>query len=94
MSLTSPDRSCIRSLGELPERLEHVSGPVSRVMADVSVKMAARALVDRDVQYVGPNIVIPTGSHGEALRLVRELRAALEIGSEAYRLADDMAVRG
>lgn len=60
-----------------PEGLEHISGPVERVVSDLSVKVAARALVDRDIQYDGQNIIIPTGSHAEALRLVRELRAAL-----------------
>lgn len=39
---------------------------------------AAKALIDRDCQYLGPNIVIPCADHGEALRLVRELRAAIE----------------
>lgn len=47
------------------------------IVADLAVKVAARALVDRDIQYDGSNIIIPTGSHAEALRLVRELRAAL-----------------
>jgi hypothetical protein len=61
-----------------PEGLEHISGPVDRVVSDLSVKVAARALVDRDVQYDGPRVIIPCGSHAEALRLVRELRAALE----------------
>ncbi|RAK68781.1 hypothetical protein [Phenylobacterium kunshanense] len=46
-------------------------------VSEIAIRMAARALVDRDIQYDGQNIIIPTGSHAEALRLVRELRAAL-----------------
>lgn len=57
---------------------EHVSGPLARVMADIELKMAARALMDRDCRYDGPNIVIPCNSHAEAIQLVRELRTALE----------------
>lgn len=35
------------------------------------------ALVDRDCHYDGGNIVIPCGSHAEAIRLMREFRAAI-----------------
>jgi hypothetical protein len=39
---------------------------------------AAKAMVSRDCQYIGANIVIPCADHGEALKLVRELRAAID----------------
>lgn len=38
---------------------------------------AIAALFDRDCRYEGENIVIPCGSHSEAIRLVAQARAAL-----------------
>lgn len=38
---------------------------------------AANAIVDRDCQYDGPNVVIPCTDHAEAIRLFAELRAAV-----------------
>ncbi len=35
------------------------------------------ALVSRDCRYEGGNIVIPCGSHAEALRIMSEFRAAI-----------------
>lgn len=38
---------------------------------------AGKALVDRDCEYHGSNIVIPCESHADAIRLLREFRDAL-----------------
>lgn len=38
---------------------------------------AGHALADRECRYEGNNIVIPCGSHGEAIKLMADLRAAL-----------------
>lgn len=46
------------------------------------VRSAAKALIDRDCQYAGANVVIPCADHAEAMRLVRELRAAIADTSE------------
>lgn len=46
-------------------------------VSEIALRMAARALVDRPVLYEEGCIVIPCGDNAEALRLVRELRAAL-----------------
>jgi hypothetical protein len=58
--------------------LTHIGGAMRRVVKDLDVKIAARALIDRDCRYDGPNIVIPCADHGEAIRLVADLRRALE----------------
>jgi hypothetical protein len=59
-------------------------GDKARLMADACLIAAAsdmltsgKALADRDCIFDGGNIVIPCGSHGEALRLMNEFRAAL-----------------
>ena len=39
---------------------------------------AVAVMIDRNLQYDGPNIVIPCASHAEAIRTVANLRAAHE----------------
>jgi UDP-N-acetylmuramoylalanine-D-glutamate ligase len=55
-----------------------VGDALRKALASSVLLGAAKALIDRDCQYLGPNIVIPCADHGEAMRLVRELRAAIE----------------
>ena len=52
--------------------------PTQSIVNDLGLKLAVRELVERDCRYDGPCIVIPCESHGEAIRLMRQLRSALE----------------
>lgn len=69
-----------RGLGRIGDDLGFTTaGEAARVVVDrLALKLAAKALIDRDCQYDGPNLVIPCGSHAEAIRLVADLRAAVE----------------
>lgn len=61
-----------------PASFKTLGQAASEAVEIVRLKMAARALVHRDCEYDGANIVIPCTSHAEAIRLVADLRAALE----------------
>lgn len=50
---------------------------------------AAIELVDRDVQYHGSEIRIPAASHGDAIRLVAQLRAAANLTNPSEARADE-----
>ena len=50
--------------------------------AIVRLVAALASLVDRDLTYDGPCIVIPTKNHGEAISLIASARTALEGASD------------
>ena len=58
-------------------------GLLDEAAAEIERLVAALAsLVDRDLTYDGPCIVIPTKNHGEAISLIASARTALEGASD------------
>lgn len=59
------------------DRRDEARATLKRAMAYSVLLQAAKALVDRDCRYDGPNLVVPAANHIEAMRLAGDLRSAI-----------------
>lgn len=76
LTLPSGDRYLIGGWEERDHQSGSATGYVKADIAD-TLRSRAAALVDRNCTYDGGNIIIPCGSHNEAIRLMADLRASL-----------------
>lgn len=76
MTVTHTTRAA--SIDEIAAEMDRRGAVIERLEAKLSALVsAANAISDRNGSYVGNDIVISCASHGEALRLMRELRDAI-----------------
>lgn len=68
-------------LGPVKKMPTNPDGPEAAAAIERLVAALA-SLVDRDLTYDGPCIVIPTKNHGEAISLIASARTALEGASD------------
>ena len=66
------------SIDEIAAEMDRRGAVIEKLEAKLSALIgAAKAVSDRNGSYVGHDIIITCESHGEALRLMRELRDAI-----------------